>query len=417
MKIAGKLVCMRGRLKGNDGRETAMNVEEKLMDNTVYIIRCCDYQDVGTKLPALLKMMGGVEQFASEDEKLALKVNLLQAAKPEDAVTTHPSVVSTLAQMLKKLKTECFIIDSPGSGYKYNEKMLELIYRETGMYDAAEQSGSTLNFDCNFQEVSCPEGKLIKRFEVISPVIEADGVFNLCKMKTHLFMRMTGAVKNNFGVIPGFAKPGYHAKLHDTNHFADMLLDIAQYVSPRLTIMDAVVGMEGDGPSAGTPIKVGLLIASRDQLALDVVAGEIMGLKRENNPVLLAAERRDMRPNHIKDVTIVGEDLSRIRIPDYKFPANIADGMGLGPLSFIQNILKFLFKDAFSAKPVINKDACMACGACEKACPEKAISINKEKRLAIIDEQKCIRCYCCHEMCSADAVMLTYGFLHRLFNR
>jgi uncharacterized protein (DUF362 family)/Pyruvate/2-oxoacid:ferredoxin oxidoreductase delta subunit len=388
-----------------------------IMYNKVYIIKCDDYSDVKTKLPELINMMGGIKQYVSEGEQIALKVNLLKDSRPEEAVTTHPSIVSAIAKMLIKINAESLIIDSPGSGYSYNEKMLDKIYRTTEMYKAAEESGTRVNLDCSSQEVSYPEGKLIKRFEVLSPLIKADGVFNLCKMKTHLFMRMTGAVKNNFGIIPGLAKPGFHAKLHDTRHFADMLLDLAQYVSPRLTIMDAVVSLEGDGPSAGSPRKVGLLIASVNQLAVDVVAGEIIGLSRSNNPVLLAAEARGLQPNHIKDIEIIGDSLNRIKIPDYKFPANIEEGMGLGPMQFIPGLLKYLFKDAFSARPVISKKKCIACGACIKSCPEKAISLDKHVKAVVIDDKKCIRCYCCHEMCSEKAIDLRYGFIHKMLNR
>lgn len=386
------------------------------MDNKVYIVKCSSYDDVENRLPELIAMMGGIERFAGKEETIALKVNLLNAAKPDKAVTTHPSLVGTIAKMLKKIGAESLIVDSPGAGYKYNKKVLTKIYRETGMMEAAEESGSKLNFDCSFREVHYPEGILTKRFEVISPIIESGGVFNLCKMKTHLFMRMTGAVKNNFGVIPGLAKPGYHAKLNDTGHFANMLLDLAQYVAPRLNIMDAVVGMEGDGPNSGTPKKVGLLIASVNQLALDTVAGEIMGLDRKNNPVLIAAEQRGLYPTYIGDVEIIGANLSEIKVADYQLPVNIFEGTGIGPLPFIQNMLKFLFKDAFSAKPFINKKICIACRACCEACPVKAISVKKQPETAFIDKEKCIRCYCCHEMCPEDAVELKYGLLYKIIN-
>ena len=124
---------------------------------------------------------------------------------------------------------------------------------------AVEAAGAELNFDTTYKPVFFLQGKLIKHFDVITPVIAANGVLNLCKLKTHTFMSMTGAVKNNFGVIPGLAKPGYHAKLHDKHHFADMMLDLAEFVSPRVSIMDAVMGMEGDGPgAAGTPRPIGL---------------------------------------------------------------------------------------------------------------------------------------------------------------
>ena len=149
-------------------------------------------------------------------------------------------------------------------------------------------------------------------------------MFDLCKMKTHTFMSMTGAVKNHFGLIPGVTKVGFHASHQEKSRFADMLLDLAAWANPRLCIMDAVLAMEGDGPGAsGTPRQVGLLLASEDPVALDVVAGEIMGLPRRENPILLAAERRGLSPSRIEDVELVGGELARLRIPDYRLPGHV----------------------------------------------------------------------------------------------
>jgi uncharacterized protein (DUF362 family)/Pyruvate/2-oxoacid:ferredoxin oxidoreductase delta subunit len=388
------------------------------MDNNVYIIKCDTYDQVKIKLPELIKMMGGIEKYAARGEKIALKVNLLHAAKPEAAVTTHPEIVATIGRMLTEIHAQGLIVDSPGSGLAYNKKTLAEVYRVSEMDTAAHKSGCSVNFDCRYKEVSFPQGKLMKRLDVISPILEADGVFNLCKMKTHVFMRMTGAIKNNFGVIPGLLKPSYHSKLHDTGHFADMLLDVAHCVSPRLTIMDAVIGMEGDGPNAGTPKKIGLLIASCNQLAIDVVAGEIIGLSRNNNPVLIAAEKRGLQPTRIKDVHIVGESLDTVKIMDFKFPATIHEGVGIGRMSPIKSILlKFFLQRAFSANPVVNNQACKACGVCCKSCPEKAISIIRRKKVAFINRKKCIRCFCCHEMCQEKAIDLKFGLLHKLLHR
>jgi len=261
------------------------------MDNQVFIVRCPTYEQADQKIAELMTMMNGMSNFTKPNEKIVLKINLLQPAKPEKAVTTHPSIVAAVAGLVKNEGAIPVIADSPGAGYKYNKKSLEKIYNISGIYKTAQKTDIELNFDTTFETVSFPQGKLIKRFEVINPVLKADGVFNLCKLKTHLFMHMTGAVKNNFGVIPGLLKPGYHAKLHDTGHFANMLLDLMEYVSPRVSIMDAVIGMEGEGPgAAGEPRHIGLLLASKNPLALDIVAGEIIGLNRENNPVLIAAE-------------------------------------------------------------------------------------------------------------------------------
>jgi ferredoxin len=248
-------------------------------------------------------------------------------------------------------------------------------------------------------------------------VVEADGVFNLCKLKTHLYMGMTGGVKNNFGVIPGLAKPGYHAKLRDPGRFANMLLDLAAYVSPRISIMDGVVGMEGDGPANGDPRRIGLLLAARNPLALDVVAGEIMGLERRNNPVLLAAEKRGLHPSRIEQIDVVGADATNWRVPDFEIPATTAGGVGFASLPWWQRrLLTPLFKGGMTLRPRVMEERCIACGACRDACPMEAISM-VDGRHARINDDECIRCYCCHEMCPQDAIELRSSLLYRILNR
>ena len=385
------------------------------MNNEVYVVKCSDYGQAAEKIDLLFSMMGGMSRFAATGEKIVLKVNLLQPSTPEQAVCTHPAIVAAIGRMVKGEGAVATIADSPGSGYKYNEKALSTLYAKSGMLGAAEEAGIEINLDTTYQPVSFPEGKLIKRFEVITPVIEADAVFNLCKLKTHVFMSMTGAVKNNFGVIPGLAKPGYHAKLHDKGHFADMLLDLAEYVSPRISIMDAVVGMEGEGPGAtGTPRHIGLLLGSVNPLALDVVAGEIIGLRREQNPVLIAAASRGITPTRLEEVSVIGADISKLRKDDYKFPVTIYEGLGMGKLPLWQRALVPFFKNGFSLTPQVVTKACIGCGICRDSCPVEAITVTEDKpKHARMDEKKCIRCYCCHELCPEKAIRLQKGFFYR----
>ena len=383
------------------------------MADKVFIVRCPDYSEVGKKMAELLAMMGGMDRFAQAGERVVLKVNLLQPAKVEKAVTTHPAVVSAVARLVKDAGAIPLIADSPGSGYQYTEKMLNKMYRTCGMYGVAEEDGIELNVDTGYAIVSYPEGNLIKRFEVITPVLEADAVFNLCKLKTHAFMHMTGAVKNLFGVVPGLTKPGYHAKLREKGHFAAMLLDLAEYVSPRISIMDAVMGLEGEGPgSRGRPRHVGLLIAAERPLALDVVASELIGLDREQNPVLLEAENRGLSPNRLEDVEIIGADRSELRIPNYKLPATVAERTGLGRWQPFAPLIK----SGMTLKPRVIKDKCTACGVCRDSCPSEAITLTDED-CAQIEDDKCIRCYCCHEMCPESAIELHQSLMYRLINR
>lgn len=386
------------------------------MDSPVYVVSCPDYDHAHEKMEMLLSMMGGMDRFVKPGEKIVLKANLLQPATPEQAVTTHPMIVAAAARMVKGAGALPIIADSPGAGYQYTSKTLNTLYRKTGMVDAAGAAGAELNFDTTCRAVSFPRGKLIKHFEVINPVTTADGVIGLCKLKTHTLMSFTGAVKNNFGVVPGLSKPGYHAKLRDKAQFADMLLDLADYVSPRLSLMDAVIGMEGDGPGvAGSPRQVGLLLGSVDPLALDMVASEIIGLRREQNPLLLAAARRGPIPSRIEEIEVVGADLSKIRVPGYRLPATVEE-LGIEKhLTWWQKPLGPHLKDWLSQSPRVAPKKCIGCGICRDSCPADAITmINGGRKAALIDDNKCIRCYCCHELCPEGAVELRRSLMHRL---
>jgi uncharacterized protein (DUF362 family)/Pyruvate/2-oxoacid:ferredoxin oxidoreductase delta subunit len=384
------------------------------MKTNVYIVKCESYEKADEKINELLNLMGGMGQFAKKGEKITLKANLLGAVPPEKAVTTHPSIVAAVGKLAKKEGALPLIADSPGSGYFYNEATLKKLYKTCGMYDAAEQAGIDINMDTGYEKVSFPQGKLMKQIDVIKPITRADAVFNICKMKTHLYMHVTGAVKNHFGIIPGLSKVGFHAKLFNKERFADMLLDLSLYVAPRLTIMDAVLAMEGEGPGAsGTPRHVGLLLASTSDLAIDVVAGEIIGLPCDHNPVLMSAKRREASPYKIEDVNIIGGELSDLKISDYKFPSTVKKGFSktVEKNPVVRNILK----SALTKYPVVAKGRCIGCGMCATACPQKMITMitQKGKKKADIDLKDCIRCYCCHELCPHKAIDIKSRFIYR----
>ncbi|MEW6262768.1 MAG: DUF362 domain-containing protein [Thermodesulfobacteriota bacterium] len=380
------------------------------MNNRVYAVRCQDYEQAPARVTALLEMMGGMKQFAAPGEELALKVNLLLAARPEKAVTTHPSVVRAVAEAVLREGARPFIVDSPGGGYKYDRKTLEKTYRLSGMTQVAREIGVEVNLDCSHEQVSFPQGRLIKMFEVIAPIRRAHGVLNLCKLKTHMFTYLTGAVKNHFGVIPGLAKPGYHAKLSDTTHFANMLLDLTELVGARLHVMDAVVAMEGEGPMAGQPRSVGLLLASTNPVALDAVAGEIVGLSKASNPVLVEAEKRGLGPTSLDNVDLIGVPFRELRVKDFKTPSTYLAGVGL---PWYLRVLKPLFREGMSVKPQVDRRKCRSCGVCAQACPVQAAVVADQQPATIADDL-CIRCYCCHEMCPEKAIYLQRGFLYRL---
>ena len=384
-----------------------------MASSKVYVISCPDYGHAEGAVRELICRMGGMERFVRPGERIFLKVNLLAAARPEQAITVHPAVAAAVGRLAVEAGAQVVLGDSPGGVYK--EGILRGVYEKCGMAHAAREAGMELNYDVSGRQVSYPEGRLMKHMELITPAVECDGILNLCKMKTHLFMHMTGAVKNLFGLIPGLSKVGFHANLPDKGQFAHMLLDLAGCAHPRLNLMDAVLAMEGEGPgTSGTPRQVGLLLAAEDPLALDVAAAEIMGLPRANTPLLLAAEERGLSPSRIGDVEIVGAALDDLRIPDYRFPAHVSSnliGTFLGPLT---GPAAHLCKSALAQAPKVDASVCVKCGICRQSCPAQAISMSGPAGVARIDPKRCIRCYCCHELCPRQAVRLKKGLLSRL---
>ena len=385
-------------------------------ETQVYAASCPDYEQAEACIRALVEQMGGMGRFVRPGERIVLKANLLRAAPPESAICTHPAVVEAVARLVKEAGGTPVICDSPG-GALHKEAVLRSLYEKTGMAAAAAAAGAELSMDSSTRTVSLPEGKVLRQAEIITPVAEADGVIDLCKMKTHVLMSMTGAVKNLFGVIPGLSKVGYHATHPDHATFADVLLDLTGYVKPRLSLMDGILAMEGDGPgSSGTPRQAGLLLAAANPLALDTAAGAIMNLPRQDNPVLLAAERRGLTPCRMEDVELIGGTVEELRMADYKFPASTKSNLMdfLGPLA---RPAERLCKKALSQTPRIDGAKCVGCGICAKSCPGQAIAMTAPGKKARISQKACIHCYCCHELCPQKAVELHQSWLGRLLTK
>lgn len=385
-------------------------------ETQVYAASCPDYEQAEVCIRALVEQMGGMDRFVRPGERIVLKANLLRAAPPESAICTHPAVVEAVARLVKEAGGTPVICDSPG-GALHKESVLRSLYEKTGMAAAAAAAGAELSMDSSTRTVSLPEGKVLRQAEIITPVAEADGVIDLCKMKTHVLMSMTGAVKNLFGVIPGLSKVGYHATHPDHATFADVLLDLTGYVKPRLSLMDGILAMEGDGPgSSGTPRQAGLLLAAANPLALDTAAGAIMNLSRQDNPVLLAAERRGLTPCRMEDVELIGGTVEELRMADYKFPASTKSNLMdfLGPLA---RPAERLCKKALSQTPRIDGAKCVGCGICAKSCPGQAIAMTAPGKKARISQKACIHCYCCHELCPQKAVELHQSWLGRLLTK
>lgn len=380
----------------------------------VAISRCNDYrpEDVERAVQESVGLLGGMSAFVKPGQKVMLKINLLSAAPPEKAVTTHPAVVEAVVRLVQEAGGLPLIADSPGTSVPYTRGGLKRAYRITGMLGVAERTGATLNWDTDTVQVSHPEGRLTKRLDVIKPLPECDVVISLPKLKTHILTTLTGAVKNLFGVIAGYNKAIYHAKLHSLSNFSGMLLDIVSYVKPALTVMDAIVGMEGNGPGRnGFPKKIGAILASQDSVALDVVAARIVGLDPLAVPTLKQARERGWWSGRAEDIETLGAPIQGVFVADFVKPV-------IGPrvdMSFgfplLDNHVRPFLINLITFRPVPKNGRCTACGICQRSCPEQVISIND--KLAVVDYRGCIRCYCCHELCPEGAIDLERSWMGR----
>lgn len=384
----------------------------------VSLIKATSYEkeEVFTAVEQSINHLGGINKFIKKGQTVALKVNLLMKATPEKCMTTHPSVVEAVAKIVQSAGGKPFIVDSAGG--PFTEGYINAIYNASGMAEASKNTNTPLNQDYTSYEVENPKAKVGLKFPIVSAIDKADVIINLTKLKTHSFTGYTNAIKNMFGIIPGLAKVEMHGKYRDLDTFINFLYDIWEYLDKKvvLNITDAIWGMEGFGPSNGTPKQMNAILASTNPLALDYVATQIMTLIPENTPIIRKGIERGLIAEN-PEITILGEKLESMIVKDFKTcePNNYKPYANYVP-QFLQGTVHRLM----TKRPLIKKQKCKGCGKCFEHCPAKAIEMipktkNKGK-YAKIDYNKCIRCYCCQELCPFGVVKVKSGIIYKLIH-
>jgi uncharacterized protein (DUF362 family)/Pyruvate/2-oxoacid:ferredoxin oxidoreductase delta subunit len=380
----------------------------------VSITRCEDYEidHLRAALRDLLAPLGGMAAFVKPGERIGLKPNIIMPAVPERAICTHPLLVAAVALAVREAGGYPVVVESPGAGMVPLKSIMVGVFRRSGYREVADRYAFELSYDTDWDVVRHPDGKHVHRVELLSSYLKCDGLINLSKFKTHTFQVLSGATKNLFGLIPGLTKIGYHAKLPEPRLFGDMLLDIASLVRPRLNIVDAVLAMEGQGPStSGTPRRMDFLLAADDPVAADLVCCAIAGIDPPAVPMLAAARDRWRWKGRPEDVGTVGMPAEEFAVRDFALPGKYLDRSGLGRAHFLADGPRSLLRDGFIRRPRPKVGPCTICGACAQACPGKAIIMDKRTRVAVVEDEKCIQCFCCHEVCPNAAIDLQFtGF-------
>lgn len=376
----------------------------------VSVRKCNDYnyEEVKLSIEKLLNDLGGIRKYIKPNSKVLVKPNLLMKKTPEEATTTHPMVVKVVCEKLLELNCKVIIADSPGG--PYTKSSLKSIYKASGMESVAEELGIELNYDISEEKVENTNAHALKYMDIIKPVIDADHIINLCKLKTHQMATFTGGVKNLYGCIAGLKKAEIHYRFPTEELFCeDVLVDICSYVNPALTIMDGIVGMEGEGPSAGVPRKIGALLASPSPYAIDYVACKMINLEAKRVPTLVGSIKRDFIKSDGSDIKILGEDINSLIIKDFDIPKTSKDFRLLA--SSMPKFLHEPITKMITPKPRIRHKDCIKCKKCIEACPANVMKLSDKVE---IDLSKCIRCYCCHELCPKKAVDVKRSFIFRM---
>lgn len=376
----------------------------------VVVIRCESYDDaqVLKGIKKGIELLGGISLFVKPHEKIVLKPNILFGSDPQKCVTTHPAVFRTVGILFREAGAVISYGDSPGFGKS------EPNLRRAGLKPVGDELGFLLaDFDAG-RPISHKDALLVKKLVIANGVLNSDGLISLPKLKTHGLMRFTGAVKNQFGCVPGVLKAQYHVKLPDPYDFATMLVDINTLIKPRLFIMDGIIAMEGNGPRSGNPKQLNVLLLSTDPVALDSTACRIINLNSEFVPTCKLGEKAALGTYHTENIEIVGEQVEPFI--DKNFKVNRT-----APVSSKGGRIRTFIKNKITQRPMINEVKCTHCGTCVQMCPvdPKAVDwVNGDKsKPPKHNYNLCIRCYCCQESCPEGAITIDTPWLGRMLPR
>lgn len=375
----------------------------------VAVVRCAAYEQdkVDLAVRKAFDLCLGDGWAATVREPVLVKPNVLNPRRPEDGVCTHPVVLKAVLATLRDAGArEVSVGDSSGgSGAKptATDRALEV----SGLAAATRELGARLRSFDHEEAVSVPNprGPEYRPLVLARPAVEAarDGwLVSVPKFKTHALTTLTGAVKNLFGTVPGAAKRETHRANPSIESFSNALVDIAAALRPRLHVVDAIMAMEGEGPSGGPLVNLGLIVAGTDPVAVDAVLAAVAGLDPLRIPTTRLAAERGLGEASLARIEVAGTPLAEVRAKRFRLPVVSAIARYSPPALTRAAVSLMVTRPAFRA------DKCTQCAICAKNCPAGALRVEKTLKVPELDDERCIACYCCHELCPNQAVYIRW---------
>ena len=328
-------------------------------------------------------------------KRVFIKPNLIGAYPPEKGATTHPALIKAIVEACEVQTNKIVVGDNPmralGTGG------IDRTAEVTGIRAAAGKYFQNIGGHAESTDIG---SQLVDRLPISKVIKEIDYFINVPKFKTHMLLGITGCVKNLLGLVPGSVKAELHYKLQHPKALTQLVVDLYRYRIPDLNIMDALIGMEGEGPSHGKAVKIGKIIAGTNGVEVDAVVATMMGYES---------------PAKVKTIDVasklgLGEiDLSKIEIVgDFEVIPNFALPMGyIAPREAPQVLsLEETYANWHkigTVRPELIEDKCIQCGECEDICPAGAMSLDPYPTVAA---DKCISCFCCAEGCPEGALVV-----------
>jgi uncharacterized protein (DUF362 family)/Pyruvate/2-oxoacid:ferredoxin oxidoreductase delta subunit len=375
-----------------------------MLGTKIGLIKCDNYGKADNAVREAVRLLGGISAFISPLEKILVKPNLLSPKDPSKAVTTHPEVVRAVIKLVKEAGAVPTVGDSPGGDIRniknlWETTQMERICREENVELISFEASGSKEFDIN--------DKNIKKVNFSNAALGCDGIINLPKLKTHTLMSFSAGVKNLYGLVPGLMKVEYHKHASKNKDFADLLTNIYLFFKDkiRFTLIDGILSMEGNGPSAGEVRKIDLIAASRDTAVLDAYLLNELNYDISNSDIL---KNLKITKDVLKTIEVSGEKSENFNFKKFKFPS--VRKLDLFPKFLIRIFGKFLW-----VRADIDEKICVKCMLCARACPARAIWMETGDQYLHIDAEKCISCFCCHEVCPHKAVKFKKSLLAKIF--